>query len=198
VAQATAAPWSGPAPLLVSFDGIDSYQPEGVALTYHWSFGDGRSSSEESPTHEYQSPGLYHAVLTVIDDLGRSDSDEVEIRVGCTRVSPGSYDFEDVAPGSAGSVVFSITNACPDARRVSGITLSGAPVFSIGRTPTLPLALVPGATAEVEVRFVPDGARERRAAQLRVESDDDYTPLVSGYLSNGAELFKGCRPVTTR
>jgi len=74
VASATATPTSGSAPLLVTFDGSASFDPEGGALTFDWNFGDGSPfSSQATVTHEYVIPDTYTAQLTVIDDFGEAD-----------------------------------------------------------------------------------------------------------------------------
>jgi PKD repeat protein len=55
----TASPLSGPAPLTVQFTspGVDSL---GNAVTnWVWTFGDGGTSTNESPVHTYASPGSY-------------------------------------------------------------------------------------------------------------------------------------------
>jgi PKD repeat protein len=55
----------------VFFDGSAS---TGSIVSYHWSFGDGRTSSSAEPTarHHYGVIGTYSVVLTVTDHLGRS------------------------------------------------------------------------------------------------------------------------------
>lgn len=56
-------PASGQAPLKVTFyDTTDTdYEPTG----YHWEFGDGSGSDEDSPTHQYLMPGEYYPSMTV-------------------------------------------------------------------------------------------------------------------------------------
>jgi PKD repeat protein len=80
-AIADATPLSGPAPLLVTFDGSLSSDPEGGSLHYSWDFGDLSSATGVMPTHEYQFPGIYVADLRVTDDRGDYDYDTVEITV---------------------------------------------------------------------------------------------------------------------
>ncbi len=43
------------------------------ALAFEWDFGDGDSSAGESPTHSYESPGVYVVVLTVSDPSSNTD-----------------------------------------------------------------------------------------------------------------------------
>ncbi|NLP58476.1 PKD domain-containing protein, partial [Lutibacter sp. B1] len=40
------------------------------AASYAWDFGDGNTSTDENPTHTYDTPGLYTATLTVIEEHG--------------------------------------------------------------------------------------------------------------------------------
>jgi hypothetical protein len=82
VAIATADVTSGPAPLTVNFDGSQSYARYGTELTYHWSFGDGSPLSPEvSPAHVYLLPGTHVAQLAVVDSIGQSDNEIIEITV---------------------------------------------------------------------------------------------------------------------
>ena len=67
VAKASATPTNGPAPLAVSFSSAGSYDPEGVSLSYSWTFGDGGSSTAANPSHTYQNAGSYTAQLSVSD-----------------------------------------------------------------------------------------------------------------------------------
>lgn len=65
-ATASVTPSTGPAPLLVGFDGEASGGTPPYA--YAWTFGDGTSDpSEKDPPHAYAQPGTYIAVLTVTD-----------------------------------------------------------------------------------------------------------------------------------
>ena len=89
-AQMTAAPLSGPAPLTVNFDGSGSSDPEGQALTYLWTFGDGQSQQTSTPTtmHSYAA-GTYTASLQVRDALGATSGPvTVTIRSGNTAPVP--------------------------------------------------------------------------------------------------------------
>ena len=54
---------------VVNFDN----ESKGSNLTYHWDFGDGRSSSKENPKHIYRHLG-YDVTLTVTDDVGYEDN----------------------------------------------------------------------------------------------------------------------------
>jgi len=58
-------------PVEISFFG-DGADPDGGPVTYEWSFGDGGSSTEKDPVHEYVSTGYYDVVLTITDDDAES------------------------------------------------------------------------------------------------------------------------------
>lgn len=86
VANATASPLSGSAPLEVAFDGSGSEDPDGEIVSYVWDFGDGHTESNVTATHIYQADGTFQATLTVTDDRAEQDtSAPIEIKV-----DPGS------------------------------------------------------------------------------------------------------------
>jgi PKD repeat protein len=81
----SANPTSGKAPLTVWFAASASggIPPYG----YEWSFGDGGTSAEQSPSHTYAKPGLYVARCTVRDSAGAQSAAEVTIRVEAEAVA---------------------------------------------------------------------------------------------------------------
>jgi outer membrane protein assembly factor BamB len=83
-------PRTGGAPLTVVY----SVQGEGGLLpyTYSWNFGDGTTSSLESGTHAFASPGSYAVTATVEDYLHRSSSHKFIINVSSNATGgPGTY-----------------------------------------------------------------------------------------------------------
>jgi len=58
VADFTATPLSGPAPLAVSF--ADLSTPPGAADEWLWAFGTGVTSTLASPVYTYTLPGVYN------------------------------------------------------------------------------------------------------------------------------------------
>lgn len=69
--------------LSCTFDNT-STDPNNDALTYAWTFGDGGTSTEAEPTHDYAAAGTYTVKLTVTDDNNASDDFEKAITVGST------------------------------------------------------------------------------------------------------------------
>lgn len=82
VARASATPQAGPAPLTVSFSSGGSIDPDGLPLTYSWTFGDGGVSTLANPQHTYVAPGTYNVQLTVSDGNLSATSDPITIVVG--------------------------------------------------------------------------------------------------------------------
>uniref|UniRef100_UPI000ADB1FF3 carbohydrate-binding protein n=1 Tax=Streptomyces europaeiscabiei TaxID=146819 RepID=UPI000ADB1FF3 len=83
-AMAGANRTSGAAPLTVTFSSAGSSDPDGGALTYAWSFGDGTTSTVANPTKTYNANGDYTATLTVRDPQGATGTADVRITVGNT------------------------------------------------------------------------------------------------------------------
>lgn len=81
VANVTATPVSGTAPLTVNFDGSQSTDSDGTIVSYAWAFGDGGTSTAVSPTHTYSAGGTFAAKLTVTDSQGLTGSKAVTITV---------------------------------------------------------------------------------------------------------------------
>lgn len=51
------------------------------AVTWIWDFGDGSSSTQQNPSHQYAAQGLYNVKLTVIDNRSCSNTLTKQIRV---------------------------------------------------------------------------------------------------------------------
>ena len=47
-----------------------STDSDGSIASYSWNFGDGYTSSQQNPTHNYSSAGSYSVSLTVVDNQG--------------------------------------------------------------------------------------------------------------------------------
>ncbi|MFE3846077.1 PKD domain-containing protein [Thermoplasmatota archaeon] len=71
VASGSGLPLSGDAPLSVDFTG--SATGGCKPYTWYWDFDGDGSSSLQSPTHVFNTPGTYNCVLTVTDDCSNTD-----------------------------------------------------------------------------------------------------------------------------
>ncbi|MFF9144860.1 carbohydrate-binding protein [Streptomyces sp. NPDC014861] len=105
-AQAGADVTSGAAPLSVAFSSAGSADPDGDALSYAWTFGDGATSTAAHPSHTYTGDGQYTATLKVTDATGKTATASVRITVGNTAptvrlelpVNGRVYDFGAAIP----------------------------------------------------------------------------------------------------
>ncbi|MFZ0932215.1 MAG: choice-of-anchor tandem repeat GloVer-containing protein [Syntrophobacteraceae bacterium] len=75
-ANFSASPSSGKAPLRVNF----TNKSTGLVTSWLWRFGDGATSTDESPDHTYNTPGTYTAMLTAYGP-GGTGSKTLIIRV---------------------------------------------------------------------------------------------------------------------
>jgi PKD repeat protein len=81
VANFTASPLSGGATLGVQFTSLCT----GSITGYLWDFGDGGTSTEASPLHDYLSNGLYDVTLSATGAWGS----DTETKTGYIYVGPG-------------------------------------------------------------------------------------------------------------
>lgn len=104
VAEFSASPTGGSAPVVVSFTDLSTNAP----TSWSWSFGDSGTSLEQNPSHEYTSVGTYTVTLTAANQFGAD-----------TEVKPAYITiwFADTPQGSWG---LNEIIACVDAGIVKG------------------------------------------------------------------------------
>jgi hypothetical protein len=78
-------PYSGNEGAAIPLSGAGSSDPEGQALTYAWSFGDGTSGTGVSPTTTYADNGSFTATLIVSDPAGLRDTATAPVTVANVR-----------------------------------------------------------------------------------------------------------------
>ncbi|MBN1193799.1 MAG: DUF3344 domain-containing protein [Methanomicrobiaceae archaeon] len=97
----TGTPTSGTEPLTVAFAATNT---GGLVDSWAWNFGDGETSAEQNPTHEYLSEGTYTVTLTATGP-GGSDTgiEENYIQVGGATIevtlTDASIDFGSMQAG---------------------------------------------------------------------------------------------------
>jgi glucose/arabinose dehydrogenase len=115
VAVATANRTSGASPLAVTFSSAGSSDPEGGALSYLWTFGDGTTSTAANPVKTYTGNGNFTATLRVTDPTGLTGTASIPITVGntaptVTLTTPADgtlFSFGDTVP-------FTVTASDPE------------------------------------------------------------------------------------
>jgi PKD repeat protein len=102
VAAFSGEPALGYAPLIVNF----TEQSSGTIDTYLWNFGDGATSPEKNPRHQYSSPGTYSVTLTVTGLTGSSEENKKDyITVDETPAPPVARFTADYRTGRSPLVV---------------------------------------------------------------------------------------------
>jgi serine protease AprX len=87
VAAFSATPTSGKAPLTVAF----TDKSTGIPTKWKWTFGDGASSTEQNPKHQYLQEGKYKVALTVINVAGNNTTTKANYINVTTNTRPGIY-----------------------------------------------------------------------------------------------------------
>ena len=89
VANFTATPTSGTAPLTVQFTDESTNSP----TSWNWTFGDGGTSTLQNPTHTYTSTWPYNVGLTVANAKGSATTVQTGYVNVTSRQAPGSGDY---------------------------------------------------------------------------------------------------------
>ena len=90
----------------IHFDGTKSTDEDGNIVAYKWDFGDGKTSIDPEPLHQYTTAGVYKVTLTVTDDKGGTGEDVMYTTVKEAQSQspikgvPG-FEFPAVLGGSA-------------------------------------------------------------------------------------------------
>ena len=124
IASISANKTNGPAPLTVNFSSQGSRDPDGDAISYAWTFGDGSSSAQANPSHTFTNKGSYTVKLTVTDNKGASASKTILIGVGESKPSITITAPKDGARYNVGDRI----NFSATATDLEDGTLSGAQI----------------------------------------------------------------------
>lgn len=110
----------GPGPLTVNFNSTGSYDPEGTALSYFWTFGDGNTSTLANPSNTYtplsSAPQKYNVSLTVTDSLGKTSTAALIVSVNNTPpvvniTSPIDGDYYSAQIAQSHNLTATVTDA---------------------------------------------------------------------------------------
>jgi PKD repeat protein len=105
----------GCGPLTANF--TDASTSSSVITSWAWNFGDGGTSSDQNPSHRYDSPGTYTVALTITDENNFTNT---KTRTNYVQVIGPSVEFKAT----------STTVAAPATINFQDNTTSGSPVTS--------------------------------------------------------------------
>jgi PKD repeat protein len=86
----------------------DSDDPDGRIATFAWEFGDGGTSSERNPDHEYAAGGTYTVRLTVTDDDGATGTITQDVTVAEEAASTSTRFEVDTPDPTVPGEVFTV------------------------------------------------------------------------------------------
>lgn len=167
--------YTGAKGVAIQFDGSASFDPNGKAVTFSWSFGDGATSTAVKPTHAYLRAGTYTITLAVRDASGLVTTATTQAiipnAVPAVSAFAGATILRGETYASAGSFAdpdpdqWTATVDYGDGGGAQPLALSGGGAFSL--THTYAAAGVFTATVAVSDN---DGGTGTRGAQVTVWS----------------------------
>jgi len=113
-----------------------SYDPDGTVVSWHWDFGDGKTSSERNPIHAFEKEGSYLVSLTVWDDRGASATVKKRVEILPLNLPPvASFTYWPPDPNTRDELLFDATSSTdPDGVIVSYLWDFGDNSSGEGRT----------------------------------------------------------------
>ena len=118
-------PYSALVGAAILFDGSGSADADGAIVRYDWDFGDGATADDAgpAPSHSYAVAGNYTVTLTVMDDMGATDSATAAVSISDPApVTDGEAQYNDYCASCHGDPWSgpAVDAALPGLRRVTG------------------------------------------------------------------------------
>jgi PKD repeat protein len=106
-----------------------STDADGTVTGWDWDFGDGGTSTDQNPTHQYTTVGIYTVALTVTDNEGAvSTKLEKQVTIGQAGAEIVTYSYPNPSSTQA-HIVYSYPAGATDIT-LSIFSVTGASVFS--------------------------------------------------------------------
>jgi len=116
----TNGPYTGFAKESIEFNSAASSDPDGIIISYHWSFGDGATSDDTTTIHAYAHAGVYQVHLTVRDNFGITDTGVTSATISVRNSPPSSPVISGPANGSTNTeYAFALTANDPNHDKLS-------------------------------------------------------------------------------
>jgi len=174
---ATDGPYTGLEGSSVALSGAGSSDPDGDALTYAWSFGDGGTAVGVSPSHTYAQDGSYNVRLIVTDIRGLADTAFSTATIGNVAPSIAAFAGAILLPGETYTASGSFSDPGADSWTATVDYGDGSGVATLGLTGknfSLSHTYETAGTFTVAVRVSDDDATSSRTGSVTV-----LTPLVA-------------------
>jgi PKD repeat protein len=110
------SPQQASSSLAVSFTDASTTESPATITGWSWNFGDGTSSSLQSPPHTYSAPGVYTVTLTATDSNGKTD--EVQKSVNVNALPIAAFSAEQASSSLA--VSFTDTSTAESPATIAG------------------------------------------------------------------------------
>ncbi len=166
IAVADASSISGIMPAQIDFDASGSSDPDGTIQSYLWNFGDGATSTDVMPSHTYTEAGTYTVTLTVTDNDGMTDIDNLSITIAEPAQEPPVAEIQ-LNPAEGGPAPLDVAFGGANSSDGDGNIVSYEWDFGDGNTATGVL---------VENTFVDPGTY---VVELTVTDNDGLTNTTS-------------------
>jgi DNA/RNA endonuclease G (NUC1) len=166
-------PFSGSEGSPISMSGAASTDPDGDALTYLWSFGDGTTGTGANVSHTYAQDGGYSVRLIVRDPLGLADTMTTTAAVSNVTPTIAAFAGATILPGETYSVSGSFTDPGSDTWNATVNYGDGSGETSLalaGKTFALSHVYSTAGSYTVTVRVSDDDATTSRTATVTVLS----------------------------
>ncbi|MCP3917374.1 MAG: PKD domain-containing protein, partial [bacterium] len=191
VAEFSGSPTGGMAPLLVAFSDLST----GEITSWAWDFGDGGTSTLETPSHTYVADGTYTVALTVtgpggMDTETKTDYVTVSATVPVvefsgdpqTGLAPLTVDFVDESEGTITSWAWDFGDGNTSALQFPGHTYTASGVYTVSLTATGP----GGSATETKIDYITANAATP-VAEFSANPTSGLAPLAVTFsdLSSG-------------
>jgi DNA/RNA endonuclease G (NUC1) len=171
---ATDGPYVGIEGSTVTLSAAGSSDPDGDALTYEWSFGDGAEGTGASATHTYADNGTYQVRVIVTDPYGAADSASTTVTVMNVAPQVAAFAGASLLQGETYAATGSFGDPGADSWTATvdyGDGSGAQPLALSGNGFSLSHRYAAAGTWTVTVRVTDDdGAEGVRTAQVTVQS----------------------------
>jgi len=185
IANFTAEPMSGSAPLLVQFTDTSDGDP----TKWYYTFGDGGSSIEQNPYYLYENPGTYTVNLTVYSETGSdtvTKSDLIVVtsipvaeftanRTGGT--SPLTVQFTDLSKGVPTSWFWIFGDGGNSSEQNPVHTFASPGTYSV----KLEVANMAGNSKEIKIAYITVGENLIADFDYQPSNPDNTAPLTVAF-----------------